>query len=78
MGALAAAFALHTAAAVLLCGITLHPQHKDLSEKMQAGAESVAPRANARVETIQVSSFDGVKLSAWFFRTQNGIGCVNQ
>jgi hypothetical protein len=72
MGALIATLALHTAAAVFLCGITLHPQHKALNQKMQAGAASVAQLAKARVETIQVSSFDGAKLSAWFFRTQNG------
>jgi dipeptidyl aminopeptidase/acylaminoacyl peptidase len=41
---------------------------------MRAAAESIAQHANARVETIQVSSFDGAKLSGWFFRMQNANG----
>ena len=74
MGALAAALALHTAIAVLLCGVTLHPQHKELNEKMQTAAASVAQQAKASNETIQISSFDGAKLSAWFFRAPNANG----
>ena len=58
-GAFLAAFALNTAIAILLCDATLHPQHKDLSERMRAAAEGIAQQAKASKETIQIAS------SAW-------------
>lgn len=69
-----AAFAVHTAAAILLCGMTLHPHRKDLTGTMQAAAEAIAQHGSASVQTIQIASFDGAKLTAWFFRVKDGNG----
>ena len=41
---------------------------------MQMAAASVAEHADAGVETVQVTAFDGVDLTAWFFRAQKGKG----
>jgi hypothetical protein len=67
-------FVLHTATAILLCDATLHPWHKELTEKMQTAAEGIAKDAKASQETIQISSFDGAALAAWFFRPPNANG----
>ena len=73
-GVFLAAFVLNTATAILLCDATLHPQYKVLNEKMETAAEGVAKDAKASKETIQISSFDGAKLAAWFFRPPNANG----
>jgi dipeptidyl aminopeptidase/acylaminoacyl peptidase len=73
-GAILAAFILNTATATLLCDAALHPERKDLTETMQVAAKAVAQHANASNEAIQLSSFDGAKLSAWFFRTPDASG----
>lgn len=73
-GAFLAAFTLNTAAAIVICQLTLHPVHKLLAPKAQATAEGIAQRADAAIESVQVTSFDGAVLSAWFFRVKNGNG----
>jgi hypothetical protein len=69
-GAFLAVFILNTAAAIVLCNVALHPAHKLLTPKAQASAASIAQRADATIETVQVTSFDGAPLSAWFFRVK--------
>ncbi len=65
---------MSTATAILLCEATLHPQHKNLNEKMQAAAEGVAKDAKSSLEAINISSFDSAKLSAWLFRAPDAKG----
>jgi hypothetical protein len=73
-GAFIAAIALHTAIAIHFCDTHLHPERKDLNEKMQADAEGVAQNAKASIKTVQISSFDGTRLFAWFFRALDANG----
>lgn len=66
--------ALHTVVAILLCEGTVHLKHKPLTEKMRAFAENEAQQLEAKLEPVQIASFDGTQLSAWFFRPQQGYG----
>lgn len=65
---------LQTVGAILLCEGTLHLPHKVLTERMRALAAKDARQFDANLNDVQIVSFDGAKLSAWFFRPPVGNG----
>ncbi len=65
---------LQTVAAIFLCEGTLHLKHKPLTADMRALAESDARQLGAKTDDVQIASFDGAKLSVWFFRPEQGNG----
>jgi dipeptidyl aminopeptidase/acylaminoacyl peptidase len=62
--------ALHTLAAIILCEIAIRLPRKPLTEKMRVRAESGALQLDAKLVGVQITSFDGARLSAWFFLPQ--------
>jgi hypothetical protein len=66
--------ALHTVVAIFLCEGTVRLKHKPLTKEMRARAENGAQQLEAKLEPIQVASFDGTRLAAWFFHPQHGNG----
>ena len=69
-----ATFAVHTLAAIVLCSVTLHPRHKPMTAKMLKEADGIAQQANAEISDVQITSFDGAKLSGWLFKLPSGSG----
>ena len=67
-------FTLHTLAAIFLCELAVHFPRKPLNAKLRSLAESGALQFGANLEDVQVTSYDGVILSAWFFRPRQGNG----
>ncbi len=57
--------ALHTLLAIALCEGTLHLGHKPLTGRMRDLAENGARQYDAKLDSVEVTSFDGARLSAW-------------
>ena len=65
---------LQTLAAIVLSEGALHLTHKPLTANMRARAENEARDLGVKMDDVQIASFDGAKLSAWFFRPEQGNG----
>jgi alpha-beta hydrolase superfamily lysophospholipase len=63
-----------TVASIFLCEGTLHLGHKPVTGKMQELAEEGARQLDAKVDDVQVTSFDGATLRGWFFRPEQRSG----
>lgn len=68
--------ALQTLAAIVLSEGALHLTHKPLTPKKLAIAEEGAKQSDAKMDDVQIASFDGAKLKGWFFRPEQGNGQV--
>ena len=66
--------ALQTVAAIFLSEGALHLTHKPLTANMRAQAENEARDLGVKMDDVQITSFDGTKLSAWLFRPEQGNG----
>ena len=60
--------------AILLCEVALRLGRKPLTEKTRVLAERGARQLGAEMHEVQIASFDGAQLSAWFFRPQQSGG----
>ncbi len=65
---------LNTAAAILLSYGALHIHRKILTPKARAFANESAAQNDATLENVQITSFDGAKLSGWWFDPRQGNG----
>jgi uncharacterized protein len=63
--ALAAIIAINTCLAFVLCEGTLYLMHKPLNAKMRSIAENDARQFDSNLDSIQVTSFNGIRLAAW-------------
>jgi len=63
-----------TVAAIFLCEGALHLKHKPLTANMRAQAKNDARDLDVKMDEVQITSFDGANLSAWFFRPEQGNG----
>lgn len=68
--------ALQTVAAIFLSEGALHLRHKPLTAAKRTEAISGARDLGAKMDDVQIGSFDGAKLAAWFFQPQQGNGDV--
>ena len=59
-------------AAIFLCEGALHLRHKPLTAARRAQAASDAEILDAKREDVDLTSFDGACLVAWFFRPEKG------
>ncbi len=66
--------ALQTIAATLLCEGILHLTHKQLTAKTRTIAEKGARDLDAKLDDVQITSYDGTILRAWEFRPEQGNG----
>ena len=66
--------AFHTSVAVLLCEGALHLPHRHLPGQLRKLVENGAREFDSTMQDVQISSFDGAKLAAWFFTPREGNG----
>jgi dipeptidyl aminopeptidase/acylaminoacyl peptidase len=62
--------------AVSLCIETLHPHRKPVTPEKRVQTEERVRDVHATMKDVQISSFDGANLRAWFFRPQEENGAA--